>query len=361
MHEHPNFHGLPADADPAVGLSDAYQWIDGFGNETNEGWRRIGWYTRARTAVGYVTWQVGNLIAMAPHFNRSCDVRVPGPVIDWRTNAPAAPVDDTFLAFFPRVSYNDSTVMSVGRWYEQQPQQQSGGPSSSAECVDQVQLGCFNGGTCVAPDTCRCAPGWEGDDCSLPICYQTSGNVTSAPLSEIPLTLLRSPLDVGQPLSSSAPLQPGDTFVQYFKCPHNGNCTHPNVCTCEKGWSGANCSVPLCAQECLNGGYCSAPDVCTCPQWPSSVRDARGVPVYQKPDGSPQDSGWTGYDCGTPICVQAKEWIQNDDTGRRLIVLETTANDGKSFQGGCGPDISKYSASLTRISPQYLCGLTQVR
>ena len=29
---------------------------------------------------------------------------------------------------------------------------------------------CENGGTCVAPDQCRCAPGWEGHDCTRPIC-----------------------------------------------------------------------------------------------------------------------------------------------------------------------------------------------
>ena len=30
-----------------------------------------------------------------------------------------------------------------------------------AVCPD----GCFNGGTCAAPGTCRCSSGWTGNDC----------------------------------------------------------------------------------------------------------------------------------------------------------------------------------------------------
>jgi hypothetical protein len=64
------------------------------------------------------------------------------------------------------------------------------------------------------------------------------------------------------------------------------------------GWTGSDCSMPMCAQgyydpfctdlpqapggqgcyRCSNGGNCTAPDICTCAP------------------------GWTGYDCKTPVC-----------------------------------------------------------
>ncbi|GMH98404.1 hypothetical protein TL16_g13406, partial [Triparma laevis f. inornata] len=29
---------------------------------------------------------------------------------------------------------------------------------------------CYNGGSCVGPDTCTCKDGWAGFDCSEPLC-----------------------------------------------------------------------------------------------------------------------------------------------------------------------------------------------
>ena len=63
-----------------------------------------------------------------------------------------------------------------------------------------------------------------------------------------------SGVNVGDPTGlNSPPALPGDKHIQYFKCMNNGNCTLPDTCTCEKGWTGDDCSVPLCAQECFNG------------------------------------------------------------------------------------------------------------
>ena len=119
------------------------------------------------------------------------------------------------------------------------------------QCVDHVIRGCYNNGTCVAPNTCQCSEGWRGFDCSIPICTQV--------------------------------------------CNHNGNCTLPNVCTCEKGWTGNDCSTPICSQNC-NYGKCIAPDTCQCDQWANEWRDGRldgGAPLFQKPNGDPQLTGWT--------------------------------------------------------------------
>ena len=168
-------------------------------------------------------------------------------------------VQDTDLAYRPRIVYSDARIISAGRWEE-----------SGGECVDQVVRGCFNNGTCIAPDTCQCAPGWIGADCTIPTCTQTCFNL--------------------------------------------GNCTYPNTCTCERGWTGHDCNTPICAQDCLNGGYCVAPDTCHCLQWPNAFIDGRlngGTPLFQDLHGNPQLTGWTGYDCSTPICVQAETFRVN--------------------------------------------------
>ena len=46
-----------------------------------------------------------------------------------------------------------------------------------------------------------------------------------------------------------------------------------------------------------------------CTRWDSDFRDGReggGIPLFQTPNGDTQQTGWTGYDCSVPICVQVK-------------------------------------------------------
>ena len=271
------------------------------------------------------------------------------------------PVDDTMWAFAPRITYTNATVLSQGRWYE-----------AGGECVDEVLLGCFNSGVCGSPNECACSTGWEGNDCSLPQCYQSvdqvlDTNLTAGQLAEYPATLLREGGAVyGTPLSASPPL-PGDSLVAWRKCPNNGNCTRPDTCTCEKGWTGDSCLVPLCSNECFNGGYCSGPDTCTCIQVPTTFVDARGQPLFVKPDGDAQYTGWTGFDCNTPICTQAAMWVLNDESGDNVVSLlqdtgKPLVNDGTVFQAGCSDDsfyitslvVTRKSATLCHIAQWYL-------
>ena len=209
---------------------------------------------------------------------------------DVRTLKHGDSVLNTHKAFGPRTTTTDQFTSSWGRW------NQMGG-----DCVDMVVRGCFNNGTCVAPGQCQCSPGWSGADCREPICEQP--------------------------------------------CLNNGNCTLPNLCTCEKGWSGHDCSYALCAQECNNGGQCIEPDVCQCMLTPNTWVDGRlggGRPLFRDEYGDPQKTGWTGFDCSTPICTQAAKFKMKDDgTGRvepPVVEMGWTPLDpsGTVFLGGDG-------------------------
>lgn len=220
---------------------------------TNEGYRRFGIWSRTDNF-----WEYGVCLIQ---FRRNCST--PTKAYNLETQQYTVDVQDTDIAYRPRILYNDQHVYGSvgrdGRWRE-----------AGGACVDQVLRGCKNNGTCVAPNKCECASGWSGYDCTVPVCAQV--------------------------------------------CHHHGNCTGPNQCTCERGWSGFDCLVPICAQECQNRGKCVAPDVCQCLQWPSTFRDNRiagGQPLFRDQYGNSLATGWTGYDCSTPICVQAETFHMN--------------------------------------------------
>jgi hypothetical protein len=283
---------------------------------TNEGYRMFGIWNTTQNK-----WQYGTCIV---EFSRNCS-GAPRKQQDLHSNRNFVYVQDTDLAFRPRVSYDDRRVTESGRWA------QVGG-----ECVDEVIHGCFNNGTCVAPDTCKCQGGWVGYSCKIPTCVQT--------------------------------------------CHHNGVCTGINECTCERGWSGYDCSIPMCAQECQNGGKCVAPDTCRCNQWPNTWVDGRlegGHPIYQDLSGYPLPTGWTGFDCSVPICTQAQTFLVNT-RGRALLQSlgghggdskmqctfkgatlprcpmydeQLTANDGQSFLSGCGYDPFDTGCCTTGTGP----------
>lgn len=271
---------------------------------TNEGYRRLGIWNITESV-----WEYG--ICMMEYY-RTCKDS-PEKQYDIESERFDVPVQDPDLAFRARLSYDDMKVSGPGRWVQH-----------TGECIDEVIRGCYNNGTCIAPDVCRCADGWSGYDCTVPLCDEP--------------------------------------------CLHNGNCTLPNTCSCEKGWEGERCDIPICAQQCMNGGTCVAPDTCLCYQWPNEFRDARvgGRPLFMNPKGTPLETGWSGFDCSVPICVQAQYYLGNvdgkDDPGFVSLgghggdgTLEcerngflsprcpqydvyVTGNEGGTFQAGCGYD-----------------------
>lgn len=312
-------------------------------DDTREGWKRRGIWSY----IPGTQWQKGICLV---EFNRTCSSGMQA--TDLVSGKLGEIILETDASYRSQVSYTAEKATRRGFW----------NASLYGDCVDQVVRGCFNNGTCVAPNVCECATGWSGYDCSVPLCTQT--------------------------------------------CNNEGNCTLPNTCTCALGWTGVDCSIALCAQECRNNGTCIAPDQCKCVTWDSAWRDGReqgGKPVFQLPDGKAQKTGYTGYDCNTPICVQAEQFVLNvaSRTSSNFRALggnydsisaartcntyrcpqydvELVANDGRSFQSGCSvgypePNPKRSSAltynqqiqnllefrddlNVARVSDTFLCG-----
>lgn len=66
------------------------------------------------------------------------------------------------------------------------------------------------------------------------------------------------------------------------ECSRHGSCIFQDVCQCDDGWKGPDCSQVSCssARECNGHGVCVGPNVCNC------------------------TTGWTGADCSSSTCYQ---------------------------------------------------------
>ena len=145
IHNHPNYYSRYMWQWPAV-----HRYFASLGNDTFEGWRRNGWWETTG-----IPFQMGSCTQL---YNRTC-----GNPLNMRNVLTGAigPVIDPELAFGSttsgKVSYTVDTVLATGRWIE-----------DGTECMDYVLKGCFNNGTCVAPDTVR-ARGSSREVCTLEV------------------------------------------------------------------------------------------------------------------------------------------------------------------------------------------------
>ncbi len=166
----------------------------------------------------------------------------------------------------------------------------------SATC----SLVCENGGRCIGMEKCRCPSGWEGVDCSIPVCTNKC--------KERQICVGPDQCDCIPGFKGSSCTEA--TCVQ--KCQNGGICTAPDSCSCLPGWFDPNCTTPVCSQTCGNGGNCTAPDECTCPtDW--TGKDCRR-PVCDQfclnggiciaPNTCSCTPGWSGRSCNEPVCHQ---------------------------------------------------------
>ena len=170
-HAHPNYPGLQALRELAQGSFAPTHTYTPYGGALNaldwvkEGWRLGGVFARLPGATWDGTGLAGSQYAT---FQRRCTtpVRPPGPPggSNLTLQATAAPpVADTYAAYAPDATRAPSGYSAQHGWWDE----------GLGTCTDAVLLGCFNGGVCAAPNVCECARGWEGVDCSLPICSHT--------------------------------------------------------------------------------------------------------------------------------------------------------------------------------------------
>lgn len=138
---------------------------------------------------------------------------------------------------------------------------------------------CYNGGSCVAPDICECRTGYTGHDCRTPVCryLQTSGEMVGCMNGGICIDkdrceCLKTPSilwmtysesergftgyegsDCSMPICTQGYYDPTCNDSKYapggqgcYRCHNGGQCIGPDECECSNGWSGYDCKTPIC-------------------------------------------------------------------------------------------------------------------
>ncbi|XP_011923560.1 PREDICTED: von Willebrand factor D and EGF domain-containing protein [Cercocebus atys] len=191
---------------------------------------------------------------------------------------------------------------------------------------------CKNHGKCIKPNICQCLPGHRGATCDEEHCNPPcqhggtclAGNLCTCPYGFVGPTC--------------------ETMVCNRHCENGGQCLTPDICQCKPGWYGPTCSTALCDPVCLNGGSCNKPNTCLCPNgfFGEQCQNAFCHPPCKNgghcmrnnvcicregytgrrcqksicdpmcmnggkcvgPNTCSCPSGWSGKRCNTPICLQ---------------------------------------------------------
>ena len=153
---------------------------------------------------------------------------------------------------------------------------------------------CYNHGLCnPETGTCSCAAGYSGDTCEIGACRQNCSGHGVCVLPTVPLVnTAAAPRSLvhavdPSPLLSVIPTAGGcechsgytgaDCSLQLCAgdCFGHGACLN-GTCVCEPGFAGATCMEGQCARACLNGGECVPGGRCRCA--PAFVGAGCGIP-----------------------------------------------------------------------------------
>ncbi|XP_053121545.1 von Willebrand factor D and EGF domain-containing protein isoform X3 [Hemicordylus capensis] len=175
-------------------------------------------------------------------------------------------------------------------------------PGFSGSICDQVHCDppCQHGGTCLTRNLCTCPYGFVGPRCETMVCNRHCENGGECLTPDV----CQCRAGWYGPTCSTAVCDP--------VCLNGGFCIKPNICLCPNGFFGAKCQNAICSPPCKNGGHCMRNNVCTCPEGYIGRRCEKSIcdPVCMNggrcvgPNVCSCSSGWRGKRCNTPICLQ---------------------------------------------------------
>lgn len=138
--------------------------------------------------------------------------------------------------------------------------------STGADCSNEVCPGNCNGhGTCVSSQVtdvspegwpsnrtvikCDCQPGWAGPGCTLPACGLKCPLPKVEPCQEFGF-------GAAPRAQAEAEMEAQMAQVRHVECCHDHGTCFQNKCTCDPGWEGTACHVPVCLNSNTTGLVC---------------------------------------------------------------------------------------------------------